>query len=273
MAIFLTTASVASSIEDIIRKASSHLVLVTPFLKLNRHLIERLQDAERRKVQMTIIYGKEELAQNQLKILTKLNNLELLYCENLHAKCYYNENIMVISSMNLYEFSEKNNREMGVLIHKEEDSALFSDALEETISIRNASVIRKEKLFIPEIYKPYNQKRNFHLPLLKQMLNAEYPEMDFSLTEYELTANFVETNTILVIDYRMIIKFSSQENCRRCKNNSLGNIFLETKHKWYEKSLYFYYPESPDSLQINEEMQFLISKYFMDYLNKIWIHM
>src|SRR5690606_21592046 len=34
------------------------------------------------------------------------------------AKCYLNERKMVITSMNLYEFSQINNREMGILIDK-----------------------------------------------------------------------------------------------------------------------------------------------------------
>ena len=55
--------------------------------------------------------------------------------KNLHAKCYLNEQSAVIGSMNMYEFSEKNNREMGVLVTKEDDPEVFKDAWKETKSI------------------------------------------------------------------------------------------------------------------------------------------
>jgi hypothetical protein len=42
---------------------------------------------------------------------------------------------MVITSMNMYEFSEKTNREMGVLIDRNVDKELFNQAIEETLSI------------------------------------------------------------------------------------------------------------------------------------------
>ena len=55
--------------------------------------------------------------------------------KNLHAKCYLNEKMAVIGSMNMYEFSEKNNREMGVLVTREHDPDVFEDAWNETKSI------------------------------------------------------------------------------------------------------------------------------------------
>src|SRR5690606_16757063 len=65
----------------------------------------------------------------------ELNKVGLFFFENLHAKCYYNEIKMVITSMNMYEFSEKNNREMGVLIDRTIDKDLFEKAVKETSSI------------------------------------------------------------------------------------------------------------------------------------------
>ena len=58
---------------------------------------------------------------------------------------------MVITSMNMYEFSEKNNREMGVLVELDKDSELFTKAVRETDSIiRSAERIelKKEKRFL-----------------------------------------------------------------------------------------------------------------------------
>ncbi len=54
--------------------------------------------------------------------MQKLDFVRLSFCKNLHAKCYLNESECIISSLNLYEFSQINNNEMGILIRKYEDS-------------------------------------------------------------------------------------------------------------------------------------------------------
>lgn len=139
MAQFLTTAKVSSEIEEIITGARSKLVFICPYWQLPRIPFERLKDADRKKVEITIVYGKDGLKDDQKGLLSELSNLHLYYLENLHAKCYYNENLMVITSMNFYEFSEKNNREMGVLISRVEDKALFEAAFGEAQSILSSS--------------------------------------------------------------------------------------------------------------------------------------
>ena len=42
-----------------------------------------------------------------------------------------NENTCIITSLNLYEFSQVNNNEMGVLISRSEDAALYRDTYDE----------------------------------------------------------------------------------------------------------------------------------------------
>ena len=53
------------------------------------------------------------------------------FLQNLHAKCYLNESECIISSLNLYEFSQVNNNEMGISVRKYEDDEVFKDAYEE----------------------------------------------------------------------------------------------------------------------------------------------
>ena len=135
MAEFLTTNGVSFQIEQIIIGAKSKLVLVSPYLKLSKIFHERLKDADARNVKISIIYGKNELNPNETNQLAELKNIELYFFENLHAKCYFNETKMVITSMNMYEFSQINNREMGVLIDSLADSELFEKAKTEARSI------------------------------------------------------------------------------------------------------------------------------------------
>lgn len=132
MADFLTTAAIVQKIEGIITSAQKKLVLVSPYLQLSRNVLERLQDADRRKVKLVLICREKDLKEGERETLLKLENLELFYSENLHAKCYFNEKGMVITSMNLYEFSQQN-REMGIFLTKREQA--YKDAFHETNSI------------------------------------------------------------------------------------------------------------------------------------------
>lgn len=135
MAEFLTTNGTSYHIENLIISAKKKLVLVSPYLQISKTFYERLKDASIKNVAIKIIYGKDELKPNERNSLAELDNIELYFFENLHAKCYFNESEMVITSMNMYEFSEKNNREMGVHITRSKDESLFEKAVDETNSI------------------------------------------------------------------------------------------------------------------------------------------
>ena len=155
MAEFLTTTGISHHIENIIVEAKSKLVLVSPYLKIHKTFYERLKDVSNRGVKIIIIYGKDELKPNERNSLAELKNIELHYFQNLHAKCYFNEKKMVISSMNMHEFSEKNNREMGVLIDKSIDKDIFQKAVDETLSILKSS---EEDILIKDNKKSFASK-------------------------------------------------------------------------------------------------------------------
>jgi phosphatidylserine/phosphatidylglycerophosphate/cardiolipin synthase-like enzyme len=139
MAKFLTTKGTSYHLEDIIINASKQLILVSPYLQISKTFSERLKDASHRGVNIIIVFGKNNLKEDQLSTLQQLKNIHLHYFENLHAKCYYNEAEMVITSMNMYEFSEHNNREMGIFIDRKIDKELYENAHKETMSIIDSS--------------------------------------------------------------------------------------------------------------------------------------
>lgn len=135
MADFLTTHGVSYHIESIIVEAKSELFLVSPYLQLSKLFCERLRDASDKNVTINIVYGKNALKFKERDFFSNLNSVKLYHFENLHAKCFFNEHKMVITSMNMYDFSEKNNREMGILITRLADKDLYTNAVTETLSI------------------------------------------------------------------------------------------------------------------------------------------
>jgi hypothetical protein len=133
MAKFLNATKAISEIEDLIKNAGEKLTLISPFLKISKDFKELLKYRNDQDKATTIVFGKEELKQEELRFLQSLRLVVLRFNENLHAKCYLNEEKMIITSLNLYESSKGNNKEMGVLLEKNEasDAKVFEDALRE----------------------------------------------------------------------------------------------------------------------------------------------
>lgn len=131
MAKFLNTSATNYFLEELIKTAKDRLILISPFLKLNDRMKELLADKDRLKIDVRIVYGKSELQPEEINWLKELSYVRTSFCKNLHAKCYMNEELAIITSLNLYEFSQINNNEMGVLIRRSEDAELYKDTYEE----------------------------------------------------------------------------------------------------------------------------------------------
>lgn len=131
MAKFLNTSATNYFLEELIKGATDRLILISPFLKLNDRMKELLADKNRLKIDVRIVYGKSELQPQEIEWLRGLTYVRTSFCKNLHAKCYLSESLCIVTSLNLYEFSQVNNNEMGILIERAEDSQLYKDAYEE----------------------------------------------------------------------------------------------------------------------------------------------
>jgi phosphatidylserine/phosphatidylglycerophosphate/cardiolipin synthase-like enzyme len=131
MAKFLNTSATNYFLEELIKSATDRLVLISPFLKLNDRIKELLADKNRLKIDVRVVYGKSELQPDEIAWLKELTYVRTSFCKNLHAKCYLNEELCIITSLNLYEFSQVNNNEMGVLLRRSDDAELYREAWEE----------------------------------------------------------------------------------------------------------------------------------------------
>ena len=131
MAKFLDRRGVSYHLGEIIKKAQQRLYLISPFLKVSKDLKELLE-TKRPSVDIRVIFGKSELQPDESEWLEGLDFVKTSYRENLHAKCYLNEDEALLTSMNLYEFSERNNDEMGILVSRKDDEELYEDILKES---------------------------------------------------------------------------------------------------------------------------------------------
>lgn len=118
---FVTGEKLEDKITDIIWNAKKILIIVSPFIKLDdyfKKLFEKHKNNPELKI--IIVFGKNET--NLRKSLSKVDfdffrtflNISIVYCPNLHAKYYANEEDGIITSINLYDKSFEKNIEYGV---------------------------------------------------------------------------------------------------------------------------------------------------------------
>ena len=166
MAKFINTRKAVSEIEDLIKNADQKLVLISPYLKLSKDFKELLTYRNGKDKITTVIFGKQELKPDEMTFLQSLRFVVLKFKEDLHAKCYVNDQHMIITSLNLYEFSMANNREMGVFIDKNDpaDAQLFEDAMKEVDFISETSQRFELSAAKPTTTKPAEPVRTASAP-------------------------------------------------------------------------------------------------------------
>lgn len=140
MAEFVSTKRALAAIEAVIDEAQMWLTIVSPYQRLTENFKSRIKAASNRGVPIIILYGKSEMSGSQRKELEQLRGVTLAYSAGLHAKCYFNEKTMVITSLNLLQSSEQN-WEMGIRLSSSEEA--FLEACREVdLILTGARVIR-----------------------------------------------------------------------------------------------------------------------------------
>ena len=118
---FLTANELADTIESIIWEAKNKLLIVSPYVRLDTHF-KKLFDKHKDDPQLSImlVFGKNEsavsrsLSKTDFDYFKQFPNISIVYVANLHAKYYGNEIKGVVTSINLYDHSFKNNIEFGI---------------------------------------------------------------------------------------------------------------------------------------------------------------
>lgn len=121
MAKFITGNELEKAIYDIIWDAEETLLIVSPFIKLDNYFKELFdKHINNPKLHFIVVFGKNEkdisrsLSKSDFEYFKKFLNISIVYVPNLHAKYYGNESTGVITSINLHDYSFKNNIEFGV---------------------------------------------------------------------------------------------------------------------------------------------------------------
>jgi hypothetical protein len=127
---FLNTAETSKAIMDIIESAHNRIVLISPFIDPSAEFYSTLRNASLRVSQIIIICLEKRLNNSVRNQLTDIPKVQVLDLKNIHAKCYYNEDKSIHTSLNLLLASELKNHESGTLYDGTVNRDLYLKSLE-----------------------------------------------------------------------------------------------------------------------------------------------
>jgi len=168
MATFKDGAGVQSALTDIVKNSEKELFLISPYLKIPVQTKNYLNSIDKNNIPITIVFRSDfKLNEDDLEFFNGLTNLKLYDCENLHSKCYLNEKEGLITSLNLHEYSQTHNWEMGIRFSNQNDRDIYTDVKKElshllsqckphTIKRKMSTDVKKNVNNIPQksVYKP-----------------------------------------------------------------------------------------------------------------------
>jgi hypothetical protein len=130
MAQFIKGNQLNAELDRIFEEAVSQLIIISPYIKLHSRIRDVLMGHKQNaKLCLTIVFGKNEedptksLNALDFDFLKQFPFVEIKYEPRLHAKFYSNDFSSLLSSMNLYDYSQNNNIEFGILTK----ASLFGD--------------------------------------------------------------------------------------------------------------------------------------------------
>jgi phosphatidylserine/phosphatidylglycerophosphate/cardiolipin synthase-like enzyme len=125
---------VAPQLLAIVREAEEHVVIVTPYIKLWRHAVEALALAVGKGVDVKLITRLDE-ENPKIEQVTLLNTIgvKVLGAPYLHAKIYLNEHAVLVSSMNLTDFSGQNSLEIALVVRDDQARRQVREYVNDTL--------------------------------------------------------------------------------------------------------------------------------------------
>ena len=160
MATFLTGNDLNAQLENLFEFADEYIILISPYIKLHDRYASALRaKRENYDLKIIVVFGKNEddfsksMKQEDFNFFKDFPNIEIRYEKRLHAKYYANESSAILTSMNLYNFSQDNNIEAGVLTNRKGilGNLTSQDTLENDAAVYFQRVIEQsDLLFLKE---------------------------------------------------------------------------------------------------------------------------
>ena len=227
---------IGSKISTLISESQENFIVVSPYLDLSkwRKILINLENAIKRGVKIKFYF--REIKDKDFNVLNNLG-IELIKIEGLHTKLYFNESEVIVSSMNLYEFSDLYSIDIAMYFNEPEEYNKIYDYFKKYIASKNS-----KKIILN------NNNNNNSLESLHNQLTNRFSESTINKTSsYLYTKNlvpifdlFIELNGFTIkyprkgFDKKLIIELED-------KIKSVIKLPIIAKEFNFEKDNDYYY--------------------------------
>jgi hypothetical protein len=153
MARIIETTETAFLIEKMLNECNRLFIIVCPYFQIHERLRKIILDKlSNHNFQLHVVT--REVGKDKLSWINS-ENVFITVVKNLHAKYYYNEKEAIITSMNLYEYSQVNNIEVGVYFNEndKEQLSFFVEHYWKMSSFKREDYIKVLRARIREAHK------------------------------------------------------------------------------------------------------------------------
>ncbi len=259
MAKYLNTMGTSYMFEGIISRATRQVVLVSPYLSVNKRIKELIREGVRNGIRFHIMYGMQELKKSEKDWLLSKPHVTLYYNEDVNAKCYLNEKHCLISSMSLHKYSEVNLSEMSILLTKREDPESYQAVVRDIARLfRNAEKqnIQMFSIDFPPVLQPDQQVEDApasHKILQSMHVDKDDPAGGGKIHSAMLAARHRTTVKQLMKFFRLsgLVEDVDGQVLLTDKGQAIGG-----EHRTGQQGDYFLWPEDLDIELLVEDVEF-----------------
>lgn len=240
---------IGAKISTLVSEANQKVIIVSPFISISqwKKMLINLGRAISRGVAITIYY--REIRIEDKYVLEKMG-VQLFQVNGLHTKLYFNEGNAIVSSMNLYEYSDLNSIELAIDCSDPEEYNKLFEYFEKYVqkpTIRNSA--NDALRYIPTLSEKSNQnvsKKLDPLELLREKLVNKYNVKVNRASNYLFTKSLIPSFDIFFHEDQIGLKIPNKKIELSKINNitktlsSITDINFDLSTPTESYSYYFY---------------------------------
>lgn len=207
---FIPPLEISSKIMTLIKEANRELIIVSPYIQILYWTKMRkcLADAVDRKINITFFTRDEERNNNSENYnFVRDIGINLILVKNLHAKVYLNENYGIVTSQNLYFYSDVNSIEVGYLTERTREKKELVDFVNKyigNIEARNNITFLEKKSEQVEVQKI--ALSTSQLEYLNEALRKNFQHCKLTQTSSYIFNGNILSFADLMIDNELTVK-------------------------------------------------------------------
>lgn len=222
---------IGAKISTLIAEATETFCAVTPYVKISdwKKIIVNLTDAKNRNVKIKFFI--REIEQADYFTLKNLG-IELFLIPGLHTKLYFNEKEVIVSSMNLYEFSDLHSIDLAILYNDSDSYMRLNNYFKKYIDSK-------------AIVNHPTEDRPHELLKVQQVLKERFSNARINLSgNYLFTKDLIPGFEMFIEEHKTTVRFASRRATEveidRFSNNVFNTLkYRTTLSKPSEKSDYY----------------------------------